>query len=35
MPKNTYNSYDWLTRLVAFDTTSRNFNLNLIYCVRD
>ena len=29
------NSREWLTTLVAFDTTSRNSNLALIECVRD
>lgn len=29
------NSLEWLTRLVAFDTTSRNSNLNLIQFVKE
>lgn len=32
---NMLNSYEWLAKLVAFDTTSRNSNLELIQVVSD
>src|SRR5688572_4154619 len=29
------NTMNWLSRLIAFDTTSRNSNLELIHCIED
>lgn len=29
------NKYDWLSRLVAFDTVSKNSNLDLIHCIQE